>query len=120
MADEITLSASLRFKKGDIDRALSKSGLHLDVSGDDCVLNSQLVGTTEEPLLLGDTVPGYLLIFNTDEDNYIEIRPVAGAAVLVKVSPGKVALFELTSNASQPYVVANTAAVRIEYLAIDS
>lgn len=118
MADECTASVSLRFRKGSADVSFSKSGLQFDVSGDDFVRNQQLVGTSEEALVIGDCVPGLILIYNTDDTNYITVRPATGGTDTIKILAGEVALFRFATAA--PFVLANTAAVRIDYLLLDT
>lgn len=119
MANELTLSASLKFVKGSTDRSFSKSGIQLDVSGTEFTNKSQTVGTSEEAIELGDVAtPGYILIFNKDATNYVSVRSGTGAANLVKIPPGGIALFHC--EASAPYAIANTASVQIEYLLIEA
>lgn len=118
MVDELTVSVSLRFAKGGIDVSLSRSGVQLDVDGSDYTKNVQVVGITEELLQLGDVTPGYILIVNLDRTNFVEVRAESGAADLVKILPGEPALFRLSS--ATPYVIADTAPVRIEYLLIEN
>lgn len=119
MANELTLAASLKFVKGDRNVPFAKSGIQLDVAGDDVTFKTQNVGTSEEALDLGDvSTPGYILIYNEDATNYVSVRSGTGAANLVKIRPKAIALFEC--EASAPFVIANTAAVRIHYCLIEA
>lgn len=119
MANELTLAASLKFVKGSKNVPFSKSGIQLDVTGDDYTFKSQTVGTSEAALNLGDvTTPGYILIYNEDTTNFMSVRSGTGAANLVKVRPGGIALFEC--EAAAPFVIANTAAVSIQYCLIEA
>ena len=119
MANELTISAGLKFVKGNKSVSFGKSGIQLDVAGDDLTWQTQNVGTSEEALNLGDvTTPGYILIYNEDATNYMSVRSGTGADNLVKVRPNAIALFEC--EASAPYVIANTAGVRIHYCLIEA
>lgn len=119
MANELTLSASIKFVKGNVSVSTAKSGVQLDVAGNDFVTKTQNVGTSEEALDLGDiTTPGYVMIRNLDSTNFVSIRPATGAANLIKVPAGGIALF--MCEASAPFVIANTAAVQIEYTMIEA
>lgn len=119
MANELTLAASLKFVKGSTNVSFSKSGIQLDVSGKNYTHKTQTVGTSEEALSLGDvTTPGYILVYNKDATNFVSVRSGTGAANLVKVPAGGVALFNC--EASAPYAIANTAAVDIEYLLVEA
>jgi hypothetical protein len=118
MADEATLSVNLRFRKNHVDKSFGKSGLQIDVSGDDYVLHQQLVGTSEEALVIGDTTPGLICIYNSDDENYITVRPATGGTDTIKILAGECQLFRF--NTAAPFVIANTAAVRIEYLLLDT
>jgi hypothetical protein len=119
MANELTLSASVRFSKGGISVSEGKSGVQLDVAGDDFVTKTQNVGTSEEALNLGDiTTPGYVLMRNTDPTNFVSVRSGTGAANLIKIPAGGIALF--MCEAAAPFVIANGAAVKIEYTMIEA
>jgi hypothetical protein len=119
MANELTLSASIKFAKGSISVSEGKSGVQLDVAGDDFVTKTQNIGTSEEPLNLGDiSTPGYVLMRNTDATNFVSVRSGSGAANLIKIPAGGIALF--MCEASAPHVIANTAAVKIEYTMIEA
>lgn len=119
MANELTVTANLKFIKGESNVFFAKSGVSLDVAGTDYVKRTQTVGTSEEALGLGDlTTPGYILIFNRDSTNFISVRPGTGENNLVKIRAGGIALFECEATA--PFVIANAANVQVEYLLIEA
>lgn len=119
MANELTLSASLKFVKGVKNASFGKSGIQLDVAGKNYALKTQTIGTSEEAIALGDVAtPGYILVYNSDSTNFVSIRSGTGAANLVKIPAGGVALFDC--EASAPYAIADTAAVDIEYLLVEA
>ena len=119
MAAEITLSASLTFLKGGIGSSLSVTDLTLDVSGTDYYQGTQQVPiTTPEALIKGDvTTPGMILIQNTDSTNSMELIGVSGDSSTIKVEAGETQLFRLSQT--DPFVVANTSVVQINYLLIE-
>lgn len=121
MADEITVSTYLRGKKATagLDLQKAKTGLQFDMAGEDAAVITQVVGTVEEPLIIPDDIatPGFLHIENKDLTNFVTIRPASGGDDLVKVGPGEVALFRLAAAA--PYIIADTAPCRVEYLILE-
>lgn len=120
MANELTLTAVLRFLKNSISKELEVENLSLDVSGDNAIHNSQTVGTSEEALVLGDAgAGGYLIAVNRDSTNFVELRPGSGIADLVKIGPGEVAMFRLAADAT-PYAIADTASCLLEYLIVEA
>ena len=117
MANELHISASFSYTKSSTSLSLSTGGLQVTVSGTAALQNRQSVGTSEEALLMGDvTSPGYIILINRDATNYVEVRPATGAADLVRLNAGEVALFRLAADATAPYVIANTAAVEVVYI----
>ena len=117
MANELSLTLKFRFERD--DEILEKEFIRqsFNVAGSNALMNYQTVGTAEEALVLGDAgAGGYLLMWNTDATNYVEIRPATGIADLVRLLAGDVALFRITNDATAPFVIANTASVRIGYI----
>lgn len=118
MANELTLTAALKFATGTKQAQFSKSGLQFNVTGGDYIFATQSVGTSEEALGKGDiTTPGYILIFNRDATNFVSIRGASGGANCIKLKPGDFALFRFSG--ANPFVIADTAACEIEYLLIE-
>lgn len=119
MANELTLAASLKFVKGGKSVSFGKSGVQLDVAGSNYTLKTQTIGTSEEAISLGDVAtPGYILIYNLDATNFVSVRSGTGAANLVKIPAGGMALFNCAASA--PYAIADTASVSIEYLLVEA
>jgi hypothetical protein len=117
VSKELTVNAWVRFQKGDVDVSLGKNGLRLDMSGDDYMRFEQLVGITEEALILGDVTPGVVLIKNLDNTNFVSLRRASGEGNCLKIKAGECWPFRLAAAA--PFVIADTAPVRIEVLIID-
>ena len=119
MANELTINASLAFSKGGRSVSTSVSALKLDVSGTDHIKLSQTIGTSAEAIDLGDiTTPGYCLVKNLDDTNFVELRDGASGDDLVKVRAGGVALFELATTT--PFGIADTAACECEITIIEA
>jgi hypothetical protein len=110
MADELTVSISLRYVHDNVSVTRNTGRIKIDVAGDQPVDHVQEIGTSEEAITLNEAGKGgYCLLENLDATNFIEIRPDTGVADLIKLLPGDVALFRITGDAA-PYAAANTAA----------
>lgn len=119
MASELALSASMSYQKGADSASTGKSGVKLTVAGTEYVEVIQTVGTTEEALLLGDCATlGYIFIENLDPTNFVSIRHATGTSNVIKIVAGGFALFQFESTA--PFVIANTAPVRIRFLLLEA
>lgn len=128
MANEISIVAGLKVVKNTITNELSYPPDA--ISGVDAVLARdfagtkrseiiQNVGTSEEALKLGDvTSPGYCLMKNLDDTNFVSVRPASGAADLIKLEAGDVALFRLQATA--PFVIADTAACDVQVMLLEA
>ena len=115
MANELTVSCSVRFSKSGREADKAYGGVQIDVSGTRVVSNMQTVGTSEEALVVGDVgTAGYMIVKNLDATNYVTLRASTGAADTVKLKAGEVAMYRLASSA--PFAIANTAPCDIEYL----
>ena len=119
MANELAISASLAFQKGADSASTGKSGVKLTVAGTEYIQVIQNVGITEEALILGDcATPGYIFIENLDPTNYVSIRHATGTSNVIKIVAGGFALFQFESTS--PFVIANTAPVRIRFLLLEA
>ena len=115
MANELTVSCSVRFSKSGREHDKAYGGLQIDVTGTNVICNTQTVGTSEEALVVGDVgTAGYMIIKNLDATNYVTLRASTGAADTVKLKAGEVAMYRLAANA--PFAIANTAPCDVEYL----
>ena len=121
MANELTISGSIKFAKGAKSVSLAKSGVQLDVAGDNYIQKTQSIGTSEEAIDLGDiTIPGYAFFVNLDSTNFVSLRDATGADDMIDIPPGGIALFKFHAGATAPYAIADTAAVEIEYLIVEA
>lgn len=119
MSNELILSASLKFAKGERRVNVAKAGVQLDVAGTDFIQKTQTIGTSVEDMDLGDIgTPGYMFVRNLDATNFVSIRHGASGDNVVKIRAGGIALFELAS--SDPQAIADAASVEIEYTVIEA
>lgn len=124
MADELQLSARLKFAKGarnaDTD-GMGITGLTFDVSGTDFIHASQSIATSATAIDIGGiTACGYMVVVNRDSTNYVEISraTLSSGQGTIKLLAGEFAVFRLGSNT--PYAIADTAAVEIEYIIVEA
>jgi hypothetical protein len=119
MANELTVSCSLKFAKSGREISKSYSGIQVTVSGDAWVAGIQNIGTSEEAIDLGDVgTPGFFIGKNLDATNFLSLRPGTGDDNMVKMKAGEPALFRMEATA--PFAIANTAACDLEYLLIEN
>lgn len=120
MANEISLSGSMTFQKGNVSASMGKAGVRADVAGLRYAEYVQEIGTSAEALELGDVgTPGYVMIENLDATNFVSLRPTSSAADMIRIRAGEFAgPFQLAAAA--PFAIANTAAVRIRCLVIEA
>ena len=120
MANEITVSLRLGYKKDGTDETMSVTDLKFDVTGKRFIHNRSSVGATEEALDIGDiSTGGWFFGINHDPTNFVEIRDATGTGNLVKCKPGEPCCFRMSDDASAPFVIADTAACDFEYLLIE-
>jgi hypothetical protein len=121
MADEITLTAQLTYHDSGAEFSLGVDDLSITVAGSQIVHHRQSIGTSAEVLeLAGLSTGGYFVAVNHDPTNYVEIAAAANAQAVVRLDPGDCACFRISGSAASPVVVADTAAVQIEYWLIEA
>lgn len=122
MANEITVSASLRVAKGASREGLSFGPGTFTFTGSKLVRGVQSIGTSEEPLQLAEVAAGgWLFLRNTDATNFVSMRGASGQTPLVKVPAGAPAgPFVLHPSATAPTLQANVAACLVEYLVLEA
>jgi len=117
MANELSLIVNLSFSKGGakVTKQVSKQ---ITVTGDAFTHGVQAIGTTEEEIAQGADLgtPGYMLIINLDDTNYVEIGSTTGVYD-IKLKAGEFALYR--HNSATVYAKANTAACNVEYCLIE-
>lgn len=117
MANEVTVSTSLQFAKGNVDLTLSDAAKTFDVTGTRYVRAVQAIGTSEEALDLGDlTDPGWAYFRNLDSSNYVELFAATGNTAFVKLKAGESCCFRMVATA--PFAKADTSSVDLEYMIV--
>lgn len=120
MANEITLTAKLKFSKNSTTERLEAEGVSVDVTGTVVLHHRQKIGTVEETLYLGDAgVGGYFMGINRHATAIIELRSGTGATDLVRFSPGKPNLFRISPDATAPYVISDVNNAELEYMLVE-
>ena len=120
MANEGYYSLNLKGSKSGAKVDLSDS-LRFDMTGDDLVQGTQVIGTTSELVTFGDITgaPQMVLIKNLDATNFIELGGDSGLTVFkLKILAGRSNLLSLSSGTL--YAKADTADVRIQTVAIEA
>lgn len=119
MANEATVTVSLQFAKGSVDLTLSDAAKTFDVTGTRYQRAVQSVGTSEEALDMGDiTDPGWAYFRNLDASNFVEIRAATGDTACIRINAGESCCFRLVATA--PFVMADTAAIDLEYMIVQT
>jgi hypothetical protein len=121
MADELTVSVSLLFNKsGKRVQFPRGGGQQHDVSGSDFVWKTQLVGASEEALVMGEvTTPGWIIVSNLDSTAYLSIRNATGTGNCVEVKASETQAFRLARTATAPFVISSSGTIEIEYCLIE-
>lgn len=116
MANELTLNASMNYADSEsADETIEVVEKLASVATKRYTKVKQNIGTSEEAINLGDiSAPGWVLLRNRDETNYIEIKVATSAAIFAKLLPGEFCFLRLGSGAQAPYAIANTAACQLE------
>lgn len=116
MANEITISTTLRYSKNKASASLS-GGFSADQTGDKYSAGVQTIGTVEESLEKNDVgTIGWMSIRNMDAANYVEFGSTTGV-YSVTLLPGEAS--SQRWNHTSVFIKANTAACECEYLLIE-
>jgi hypothetical protein len=118
MANEIQINLSLNASKNGAQVAGSTL-LSIDMSGDQFISNVQIIGTSNEALVVGDvTTVGFVSVKNLDTTNYLEVfLDNANAQLVAKLLPGEACLFK--PGTVTLYARANTAACNAQVILIE-
>ena len=118
MANELSIAIKLNFSKGGAEVKRAES-ISVTVTGDAFTHDVQQIGTTEEAIAQGAELgtPGYIFIKNLDSTNYLEVGSTTGVYD-IKLQAGEICLYR--HNSATIYGKANTSAVNIEYVLIET
>ena len=117
MANELSLIVNLSFNKGGA-KVTKQASKQVTVTGDAFTHGVQAIGTSEEAVAQGADLatPGYMLIINLDDTNYVEIGSTTGVYD-IKLKAGEFALYR--HNSATVYAKANTDTCNVEYCLIE-
>ena len=117
MSDEVRINIGLSFSKDGAVVTKNKA-FSVDVTGDSYVSGVLSIGTSEEELTqLADLgTPGWTLLSNLDDTNYVEFGSTTGVYD-IKLEAGESAVYR--HNSATLYAKANTAACLVEYTIIE-
>jgi hypothetical protein len=127
MANEITVVASLSL----LDSGISVTEIALailppgnfTIATPRAVQNIQSVPTTAggTAMPMGSvTTPGWALFKNLDVTNYVELLSAVSGTTFARLKAGEVALLRLPPGMTAPAALANTAAVLLQYLILNT
>lgn len=125
MANEITLAGSLSYEDSEgTEQSLSMANVIKSVTTKKITRLKQNVATSEEAINLGDvTAPGYAILINRDETNFINLKVATGGAIFARLDAdtagngtGGFAILKFGSGAQAPYAIADTAACQMDIL----
>ena len=117
MANEITVSSTLKYAKAKVSASLATS-FSATQTGDKYEAGIQIIGTTEETLSKVDIgTVGFCAIRNTDATNFVQVGTATGA-YSIKLLPGEGCVFP--ARATNVYAKADTASCEVEYLLVEA
>jgi hypothetical protein len=120
MANEVMLQALLRCAKGGAVSGISFGPATFTMSGNAVQEGVQVVGTTEEALILGDvTSPGWLFLRNLDPTNFVTMRAIVTGTPFLRLPPSGIA-GPIYLVAAAPTLQADTAPCLVEYLLLSA
>ena len=123
MANELTMSGSVKFAKSGTSVLVDFGTIQMDVAGSQYIHMVQSVPTSEEAINLGTggeiAAGGMFCARNLSTTNFVSIRQATGAADLVRLDPLDFCIFRLDDDATAPFWIADTAACEVEYLIIE-
>lgn len=122
MADEIRIRVALSLAKSGRSAHADSGEVSVTMAGSKHFEGGQAVGTSEEPLLLGDVPAGsaHYLIENLDATNPVDLKPAAGGTVTTRIAAGRAVLGQFGPGVAAPYVQATGAAVEIKILLVQA
>lgn len=120
MANEISVSANFLASKNGVSVNVAPTKT-LDMAGEDMLQGTQEIGTSAEQITFGAITgaPGYVVIKNLDDTNFVEIANDASMAEkYAKLLPGKFILYPPSSGTV--YARADTAACNCLIAAVEA
>jgi hypothetical protein len=121
MANEITHTSSLSFQKDGVSgNAMAVAGAQHNVSGYRYFRQIQSVTTSEAALQLGSLATlGWCIMKNLDATNFIQVRTATGGIAFLKLKAGETAVFRFGTGVTAPFIIADTATCKVEYMIVE-
>lgn len=118
MANEIQVSLTLTVSKNGAT-ATATFNLTETMAGDQFISNVQIVGTSNEALVVGDvTTVGWVVCKNLDATNYVEIfLDNSNAQLVAKLLPGQATIFK--PGTTTLFARANTSSVNTQVFLVE-
>lgn len=120
MADEISISASVKITATNFAESFNPGALTIDLASSAGSGGTQPIGTAVEAIVKGDTAAGGVFFFrNIDETNFVEIGPTSNDGAdgtfypTIKLLAGEYAIGRLANE--DIFAKANTAGIILQY-----
>lgn len=118
MSQEITVSAALRVRNGNLVADIHPGALQIDqAAARGPAPGSVNVGTSEEVISFAELATlGWCMIHNLDATNFVDFGPESGGAMVaaIRVEAGEIALFRLVPGTTYR-AKADTAACNVVF-----
>ena len=120
MAKEITVSATLSFSKTGSSDSFTVPSTQFDFTGVNYIRGTFTAATTPGTALPRTTTYGFAIIINRDTSNYVQVLTATGGTTIILLNPGEFCIVRLDAALTAPFVMAHTAACRIEYFMLEN
>jgi len=117
LANEITAGASLVVTKNSQTYEFSIGNRSFTMSGNIVLDYVISIATTETAL--GTFSGGWILMYNMDGTNYVEVKTATSGTIFAKLKAGEFALFRAGSGVTAPYAIANTGACKLRVMILE-
>ena len=127
MADELTLNVTMEYSDAfGVEQSVSVVDRKVTITTKKPVILVQEIGITEEAIDLGDTgTPAYAFFQNLDPTNFITLRVATSGAAFARLDPdtdqdgtGGFAMLRLSTGATAPFAIADTAACKMKIMIV--
>lgn len=120
MANEISMSASVKITATNFSESFNPGAVSIDLASSAGAGGTQPIGTSVEAIVKGDTAAGGVFFFrNIDETNYVEIGLTSTDGVggtfypMIKLLAGEYSIGRLVNE--DIFARANTAGIVLQY-----
>jgi hypothetical protein len=128
MANEIQVTAKLSYTNAAKNIANQFLQIPNGVGSFNITGQNYSAGTKSFPTTAGGTaIPlggvgtlGWAMFLNLDSTNYVQILNAASGTVLIRLNAGEIALFRFDAGVTAPVILANTAAVEVQWLILET